>query len=237
MNGENKLEYEYSGSEGKLESFSDRLNLALGDKSARSLAIASGMSPNVVIKYVNGESTPNVERLVALADALGVTVEWLATGRGLMHHSDQPYSYRVTGANGDYAYVNMYDAEVSMGSGAWNDDEHIIYPLAFRKDWLKQNGIDPEQCAAIIARGDSMEETIKDGSTLLINLKDNMIGRDGVYVIRFDGHLLAKRLQRSFDGSLIIKSDNPAYSEITVPKDKVGELHIVGRVVWHASVL
>ncbi len=219
------------------ERFCERLKLAMGDKSARALAMNTDMSPTVVVKYINGESTPNVERLVALSEALGVSVEWLATGRGSMRYSEQCYSYSTTGAKNDYAYVNMYDAEVSMGEGAWNDAEHIIYPLAFRKDWLKQNSIEPEQCAAIIARGDSMEETIKNGSTLLINLKDNTLGRDGVYVIRFDGHLLAKRLQRSFDGSVIIRSDNPAYSEITVPKDKVNELHIVGRVVWHASVL
>lgn len=240
MNVKNKLECDDSSSKDKLESFADRLNDVIGRRSARSIAQMCGLSDGVMRKYLFGESTPNVERLVAIADALGVTVEWLATGRGPKSFSDQSYSYSdsiTTESANDYSYINLYDAEVSMGTGAWNDDERVIYPLAFRKDWLLQQGINPQYCAAIVARGDSMEETIKDGATLLVNLNDNTIGRDGVYVIRFDGHLLAKRLQRSFDGSVIIKSDNPAYSQITVPKDQVTELHIVGRVVWHASVL
>lgn len=76
----------------KHERFCDRLKVAMGDQSSRSLAIKSEMSPTVVAKYINGESTPNVERLVALADALGVTVEWLATGREPVTYSSKDES-------------------------------------------------------------------------------------------------------------------------------------------------
>lgn len=247
MNERNKLELERSCSENELESFSERLELAIGSKSVRSIAALCSISDTVLRKYINEESTPNIERLVAIADTLGVTVEWLATGRGAKTYleaensvwsksfwDEKPLNSNVSN---EYAYINLYDAEVSMGSGAWNDDDRVIYPLAFRKDWLSVEGIDSANCAAIVARGDSMEETIKDGATLLVDLTSNSIGRDGVYVIRFDGHLLAKRLQRSFDGSVLIKSDNPAYSEIKVPKEQAEELHVIGRVVWFASVV
>lgn len=49
---------------------------------AASLARAAGLSDRVVGKWKSGESEPNVSRLVALARAAGVSVEWLATGRG-----------------------------------------------------------------------------------------------------------------------------------------------------------
>lgn len=73
----------------KHERFCDRLRIAMGNQSGRSLAIKSDMSPTVVAKYINGESTPNVERLVAISDALNVTVEWLATGRGPKTYAKQ----------------------------------------------------------------------------------------------------------------------------------------------------
>ncbi|MDG4811689.1 helix-turn-helix transcriptional regulator [Hydrogenovibrio sp. 3SP14C1] len=223
---------------GEHERFCDRLKLAMGEQSGRSLALKSDMSPTVVAKYINGESTPNVERLVALARALNVSVEWLATGDG----DTAPSGCSINEAAGnldtdEFAKVNLYDAEVSMGSGSWSEDDRVIHPIAFRRDWLKSQSLDPNKCAAILARGDSMEPTIVDGATLLIDLADNTISRDGVYVIRFDGHLLAKRLQRSFDGSVFIKSDNPVYEKVHVASSQVNDINIVGRVVWYASVI
>lgn len=46
------------------------------------LARKSGLSRRVLDKYRNGESDPSRLRLVALAAAAGVSVEWLATGTG-----------------------------------------------------------------------------------------------------------------------------------------------------------
>lgn len=243
MNDKNKPERLYSGSNNKHERFCDRLKFALGDKSVRSLAISSGMSPTVMTKYINGESTPNVERLVAIADALNASIEWLATGRSSKDYNqcsgckEAPAQYNVDGIGDDYELVNLYNAEVSMGGGAWNENENIVNPLAFRRDWLTNEGLKASSCAAILARGDSMSPTIEDGATLLVDLKDNYISREGVYVIRFDGTLLAKRLQRSFDGSVIIKSDNERYDKIHVPADQVNNIDIVGRVAWYASTI
>lgn len=238
MNVLNKDECAHSSSESELESFANRLSVAMGSRSARSVAAACGMSDTVLRKYLNGESTPNVERLVAIAKSLDVTVEWLATGNA-EEQETSPYAKQFWGEQhcDEFEFVNLYDAQVSMGSGAWNDSEHILSKLAFRKDWLKQESLMADRCAAIVAKGDSMEETIKDGATLLINLDDTSISRDGIYVIMFDGHLLAKRVQRTFDGGVIIRSDNPAYSDMSVPKDQMPQLSIVGRVVWYASVL
>lgn len=63
------------------ESFSDRLSKSIGSRSARSLASDTGISDVILRKYIRGESTPNVEQLVAIANSLGVSVEWLATGK------------------------------------------------------------------------------------------------------------------------------------------------------------
>lgn len=52
--------------------------------SAQALADKAGLSRRVVGKYLAGESDPSRERLVALADAAGVNIEWLASGRGPM---------------------------------------------------------------------------------------------------------------------------------------------------------
>ena len=48
----------------------------------------------------------------------------------------------------------------------------------------------------------------------------------------FASVLYVKRLQRQFDGSIQIISENKAYQNMVVPKEHLGDLEIIGRVVW-----
>ena len=50
--------------------------------SADRLARAVGVSPSAFRKWLRGEAEPSRERLVALADAAGVDIGWLAKGEG-----------------------------------------------------------------------------------------------------------------------------------------------------------
>jgi len=51
--------------------------------SIEKLAQLANVSPRVVGKYLAGESDPSRKRLISLADAASVNVEWLATGSEL----------------------------------------------------------------------------------------------------------------------------------------------------------
>lgn len=65
--------------------FQSRMNILISQAGGpSSLAQKSGLSRRVIDKYRSGESDPSRTRLVALARAGGVTIEWLATGNGSM---------------------------------------------------------------------------------------------------------------------------------------------------------
>jgi len=51
---------------------------------AEKLANSAGVSPSLIGKYLSGKSDPTRKKLIALAEAAGVNVQWLATGEGLM---------------------------------------------------------------------------------------------------------------------------------------------------------
>lgn len=202
------------------------------------------VSADTLQRWFKGEVNPGLFSVGRLCDAAGYSIDWVVSGVGNKFRSQVSSVLEAQGVyasntfkTDEFALINMYDAEVSMGDGAWHDRDNIVSQLAFRRDWLSYEGLKAEKCALILARGDSMEGTIDDGATILINLEDSVLSRDGVYVIRFDGHLLAKRLQRSYDGSVFIKSDNKAYNEIHVPADQVNNIDIVGRVAWYASTI
>ena len=77
-----EVESTHSTSGLDVESFPERLRDAMNGRKKRSFARAAGVSETVLRKYLSGESTPNLERLLAIARAAGVSVAWLATGEG-----------------------------------------------------------------------------------------------------------------------------------------------------------
>lgn len=56
--------------------------------SADKLADSAGMSPSLIGKYLSGKTDPTRKKLIALAKAAGVNVQWLATGEGLMRNGE-----------------------------------------------------------------------------------------------------------------------------------------------------
>lgn len=63
----------------------------MADESQLSLAKRAGLAagPSLLRKYLAG-SIPGTAPLVALAEALDVRLEWLATGKGPMRETDPP---------------------------------------------------------------------------------------------------------------------------------------------------
>lgn len=57
---------------------------------------------------------------------------------------------------------------------------------------------------------------------------------NGIYVLRFNGELLVKRLQFTMSNTIKVISDNKAYdTEEINPEQLTGtDLEIIGRVVW-----
>lgn len=69
----------------------------------RQLAIAVGVSPAAVTQWEQGDTKGlKPENLVAVAHALGVLTDWLATGRGPMH---DPLTPEVREVVADYLRV------------------------------------------------------------------------------------------------------------------------------------
>lgn len=221
-----------SGSLHELENgkFSERLREAIGSRSVLAFSKECGISDSLVRKYLAG-SLPGTDNLVAMARAAGVSIAWLAAGEG--DRSTQKHQAHASDSDNDvYAYIPLYDARCSAGSGAWNERARVLVELAFTRYSLRKKGLKPSDLACLRVDGDSMTGLLEDGDTVMIDPSRNALEGEGVYVVLLDDHLYAKRLQRQFDGSVLIISHNKEYQPMTVPKDRLAELQIVGRVVW-----
>jgi phage repressor protein C with HTH and peptisase S24 domain len=208
----------------------------IAEPNVSAFAKKAGIGESSMRQYIDG-STPGLAKAVAIADAAGVSLEWLATGRGAPTAgavNESPGHYKIIS---NFAMVPRYDVTVIAGHGALSERGNVIDYMAFPRPWLIREGLHEVDLALIQARGDSMEPTISTGDLLLVDLRENIPRDDGIYVIQTDFHLVSKRVQRMFDGSIYIRSDNPAYDPQQLDEAQVEQLTIVGRVVWVARRL
>jgi len=241
-------------------SFAERMKVLVEKAgSAEKLASKAGMSSRVIGKYLNGESDPSRSRLVALANAAEVDLVWLAVGdkggpggdrqEGVVAERPQGWmslpsldARQVAEAaqphrreDDRYCYIPLYDVRASAGGGAMVDQENVLDFLSFKADWIRsQLYASPNDLYLIHVEGESMEPTLRPGDVILVDHREaSTLPRDGIYVMRMDGTLLVKRLQRLPGGIVNVTSDNAAYQPFTVTLgQETNEANIVGRVVW-----
>ena len=80
-----------------------------------------------------------------------------------------------------------------------------------------------------------MEPNIRNGDMLLVDTTDRVFRDFGIYVIEARGERLVKRVQRKFDGSLILISDNRTYEPELIIAELADEVQGVGRVFWRGG--
>lgn len=121
----------------------------------------------------------------------------------------------------------------SAKSAAKPDEDTVRPYFAFDPAWLRGLTASPAAMLSVIrVEGDSMGPSLNDGDDILVDLADAGDRlRDGIYVLRFDGTLLVKRLTIHPVGRRVtVQSDNPAYGDL--PDCGLGEIDCLGRVIW-----
>ncbi|AAS95997.1 transcriptional regulator, putative [Nitratidesulfovibrio vulgaris str. Hildenborough] len=180
-----------------------------------------GKSPATVNRWVTtgvgGDSTPFVNMLQYM-EALGL--KW-----GDIVENLEP-------AACGYGYVRKVQAKLGAGSSLiTNGDLEGMY--AFRQDFINEMGGNPESLVMFDVIGASMEPTIPDGSTVLVNLRDTSIRSGLIYAVRVNDELLVKRLIQE-PGRLLCHSDNPTFGD-TVIDGENPNFEVFGRVRWLAK--
>ncbi|MBF0143627.1 MAG: helix-turn-helix transcriptional regulator [Magnetococcales bacterium] len=193
----------------------------------------TGIAYGSATKYLSG-GTPNIENVIKISDAYGVSLDWLLTGEGPMRREDV-IPLPNPGELEDFVMVPRRDVHASAGHGSLVHSEHrIVERHAFRREWfIGRMGLSEQESDLILVEGDSMFPTLSDGDMVLVDRRIQTLRGDAVYVIRIEDELRIKRVCRHLDGSLHVKSDNPVYQEQVIPPGGNGTaLHIVGKVVW-----
>ncbi|WP_239689402.1 XRE family transcriptional regulator [Aquitalea pelogenes] len=247
---EKNLDNQLSSSKPEPESsgFHQRLSSLLpAFKSVRAFATASGVSQTGLQRLING-GEPTLSTLVALAKAGGVSVEWLATGEGpspkdqVTSSSKNDCPCHDTLGNpvdlSEFVFIPRYNLKAAAGHGAAVAGEKPMFSMSFRRYWIDNFlRIDPKDLSVLSVKGDSMEGVLNDRDVILVNHADTS-PTTGLYVLRIEGDLLVKRVQKLIGGRLKILSANESYEPFEVDLNNPGgDFAVVGRVVWFGRQL
>ena len=202
--------------------------------SLNSLSLQFGKSGTYLHKFINFDSPKRLDEDVRKKLALILDVaEQELTDRPILpaHMTGVSMVAEKIGSlftSKDDAVIDMIDVTACCGDGIDNLPEkvcgHWKLPLAEFKSLASGN---PSNIKMLRVQGDSMQPTINEGDFVWVDISNNFVGSDGIYLIRMATGLAVKRLQAGLS-NVVIKSDNPTYSDITA---EVGELKIIGKVV------
>jgi len=179
-------------------------------------------------------------RNIDLAETLGVSAStiqnWRARGKIPKHIITKAEEISLLGSSAPirgYVSVKLYEVEVSAGTGSLVESEDPSTALIFSEKYLRKDlGYQPENVFLLSVRGDSMDPTLRNQSIVMVHKADDFAS-DGIYVFRFEGVLLVKRLQ--FLPKIIrVVSDNSKYEPWDILKKDIEykDFQIIGEVVW-----
>lgn len=206
------------------------------------LAEITKVTPKASSKWLNGETMPGPAKMLAIADALGVRVEWLQHGSGEgpspFIGSRAPAAQRR--AQGDEVWIAHYDARGSVGSAELAlDYPQMLQAVKVSPTHLRQLGIAftaSNDFKIVTGWGQSMAPTIKHNDPLLVDASIEEFVGDGIYLFAREGMLFLKRLQMDGPGHFSVISDNPIHTLERVLRDDI-QIRARVLVVWSGNLV
>ncbi len=212
------------------------------------LAGGTSNTPSLISMVESGRANLSVASLTASAKALGVSADFLcglttdptparqlatelADTTTQVRDLEERQAYLSAADDGDY--VGVSELAGAAGGGAVVDHERITGRVKFRREWLARHGLPAGECRVIQVLGESMEPTLVDGCSILVNQasRRRRVGR--IFVVRTADGLVVKRAGKDRADAWLLVSDNPnkqAWPTVPWPDDAP----VIGEVKWAA---
>lgn len=207
----------------------DRLEFAMrkaGLTNKAEVARLSGIQPVTMRSYFAGHAHPPLDKCQRIGHVLGVSGEWLFTGRG-DPNDVKPLPLEmlsvplVTGAN----LIPVFGTAVGGSDGRFDLNGSVVDRVAAPPGLI---GI--QNAYAVMVVGDSMEPRYEAGETVYVH-PNKPVQRNGYVVVQLwpedDGEPISgmvKRFVRMTDSKLVLEQFNPP-KQIEIDRARVKAVH------------
>jgi phage repressor protein C with HTH and peptisase S24 domain len=235
--------------------FAQRLKRAAENHDIAELAAKIRVTPVTLYRWMSGQFDPSLSKLAEFAAATSINLGWLVTGRGPL---DERQARRHAMLE-QYDTIEFEPGGDKAGKAPLAFYEPWLFELIYgSRQESKLLGATATMDPPLLTQvgDDSMEPTIAKGDLLLIDRSFGLTetehqrarveGRspfDGIYAFRpltlrsyadaTTGQLLVRRIQYRLDGTVIVRCDNPRYSEEVYRNPP----RPWGRVVWRGGLI
>lgn len=236
--------------------FEDRLKEAIKPERLKPWCERNKINYSTLNSAFQRKSVPTAELLIQVSLALGKSIDWLlgltnepsrlvdagaylvedGPRSPVLHLNEPSLGSEVDWS--DFIQIPLYAVSASAGHGAYVDRETIKCTLAFRRSFICDRLlISHHDLFCVEVDGISMEPALRNTHPALVDPRDTVNLREGPYLLRLEGSLLLKNLQRLPGGHLRIWSENQATNayppiEVAWPPREGVDLQILGRVRW-----
>lgn len=195
----------------------------------KDVAAALGIDPARITEMRKYERRVQAEEEEILARLLGMVDQAAPSDR-----ETGARSLSLTDLAAEYGLVFVDEIDLAFGMGATfldSAEPEVMGIVPFRENWL--HGLysgDVKHLKVVRGRGDSMEPTIRDGDTVLVDTSVRRIDdQDRIWAISYGDLGMIRRIRVTPKGSWMLMPDNSV-----VRPDEVGdgETFIIGRVIW-----
>lgn len=214
-------------------SMGERIRQARGKLTRAQVASWLCVHENTVGKMERGESVPDAMQLAQIAGIVQKPITWFLGDDANAIAADVPKQVEAVEL-GDQVFVPLFDVYASAGHGTFESSEAVEAMRPFTRSYIRQHlGIRHDQLAMLRVMGDSMEPEIHSGDVVMIDRKDVGVTVEGPHLVRVDGSLLLKGLQRRPGHVIRVSSRHADYEPFDVQLvNGPTDFEVLGRVRW-----
>jgi len=187
-------------------------------------------------KYMRGAIVPSALALRRIGEATDRSLDWLS-GR-VETESGTVESGPGGPDQDDFTRIPILDVTAGAGWAVENGEPSIVGYLPFPTVELRRLGVTPSRVRGIRSSGDSMLPTIADDKIVLINTAISDLKDGRIYALSVPDGLRLKRIQRQFDGAVLLISDNKElYEPDRVPPHEAASIRVIGHAFWTEKLI
>lgn len=220
-----------------MRQFGLRCKAARGAREINDVAATVGVHRNTIWNMERGDSLPDAFELEVLAKEYNTTPAGLLGGEAKeasRRAAAVPKSVHTVQVD-ELIYVPLFDLREQADGAAFNDTDSVLAMRPFDAQFIRYDlGIAHDNLAMFGVVGASMEPWLHAKDAVLADLRDRDALTEGVHLIRLDGALLMKKLQRLPGKVLRVSSYNPAYEPFDIQGHESADrdFAVLGRVRW-----
>lgn len=220
-----------------MNTLGQRIRMARGGLSQDALCAMTGISKGSLGFYERDANLPRIDTIIKICSATGVSLDWLATGKGSMRPTEPPQTVAIPKeafppADDELIRIPMVEAVLSAGTGSLETSGHMGREYAFRRDFIQHKG-NPASMVLMRVSGDSMQPEVMDNDVVLLDQSKKRPHPGPIYAVGIEDAIYLKRIDM-LPGQIVLKSVNPAYDPIHIDMDDQTseQFRVIGQVLW-----